>query len=450
MDPELRDAAFGARPDVEVWRALRGSPADAWLAAVVLGAQGHYAAASAALTSLVHRPRPDLFTSLAASALASHHRQLGDHRTARRFDSLALSTAPAPALFAHDPDGIDPLGARADALLGLAADAIGAGNLTEARRLHAAALQLPDRPENPPATSATAVPAATATAGRGTVARAAAGQGPAGRVPAGSTAAEPVPAGRVPTGLAAVEPASTGPAPACSTATGPARTGGAAAVHAAPAAAVPPAAARAARAATPAGPSAAAVPPAAHAVLPGGPSATAAPAAPPVEPPPAAHSWRTLVRHHWIAAEIALASGAPADAVPHGEAALALARARGGTRHILKSRLVLGTALVVWATPESVHRGTELLVCDLNHTARLLLFSLSWPTALVLATNSPVRTTAERHDDLDRAANALSCVLLRSTPASRRAAEASPWMPTALLRSGEPPNADPETKFLTD
>ncbi|MCP2095318.1 hypothetical protein LV78_003294 [Actinosynnema pretiosum] len=436
VDPELRDAAFGSRPDAEVWRALRGSPADAWLAAVVLGGQGHYAAASAALTALIHRPAPDLFTSLAASTLASHHRQLGDHRTARRLDSLALATAPAAATSSAatsaggalagakarasaeadprtaDPDGIDALGARADALLGLAADAIGAGRLTEARRLHAAALQFPAQPGTPLVAAPSPGEASPASAA----------------APLSVAPGETVP-------VSAVVPP-------------PAATSGE--VPPAPTAVSTPAVAlsEALPAPTAVAPTAATVvtPPAA---APGEtpPAAAPLPAPAPGEP---AHSWRTLVRHHWIAAEIALASGAPAEAVPPAEAALALAQARGGMRHILKSRLVLGAALVVWATPESVRRGTEILSCDLNHTARLLLFSLSWPTALVLATNSPVRTTAERRADLDRAANALSCVLLRSTSESRRVAEASPWMPTALLRSGEPPNADPETKFLTD
>ncbi|WP_147455291.1 hypothetical protein [Saccharothrix australiensis] len=345
MEP-LRAAAFGDRPGADVWHATAGDPEERWLAAVVLGGQGHYAAASALLHPLV-RSGDRLIASLAASTLASHRRQLGGHAAARKLDALALATAPAhdeggvdrlpgdrpnrwPAVDrcadvppgadrdgmgrdgvdrgradrdGVDRDGVDAAGARADALLGLAADALGAGRLVEARRLHA-------------------------------------------RVEA--------------------------------------------------------------------------------------------------------RSWRTAVRAHWVAAEIELASGHAERAVAPAEAAAARAEAAGALRHILKSRLVLGTALVVWGTPESVERGARLLHCDLNHTDRHELFSLSWPTAFVLLTSPIVRNPAEIESIRKSAANALSCVLRRADPISRRIAAHSPWIPTALLRSGEPPNADPETNFLTD
>ncbi|ONI83904.1 hypothetical protein ALI22I_36375 [Saccharothrix sp. ALI-22-I] len=296
---ELRRAAFGDRPEVEVWGALRGGVEERWLAAVVLGGQGHYAAAASVLGELI--VGGGLFGSLAASTLASHRRQLGGHAAARVLDGRALAMAPAGG--GGDEDDVDAAGARADALLGLAADAIGAGRLTEARRLHAR-----------------------------------------------------------------------------------------------------------------------------------------------VEP----HGWRSRVRHQWLAAEIALAGGHAEHAVPPAEVAAATAREANGTRHILKSDLVLGVALVVWGTPESVGRGLNLLQCDLNHTDRRRLFSLIWPTALVLANAQADRTIADSSNVKESAKNALSCVLRRADPLGRRLAAHSPWVPTALLRSGEPPNADAQMNFLTD
>ncbi|MEJ2857678.1 MULTISPECIES: hypothetical protein [unclassified Saccharothrix] len=340
MEDVLRAAAFGDRPGADVWWALTGTPRERWLAAVVLGGQGHYAAAATALGPLL-RSGDHLIVSLAASTLASHRRQLGGHAAARTLDALALSAAQAaqpaaaqpaaaqpaaaqpaaaqsaaaepaaaqPAAAeaeptaATDPDGIDIVGARADALLGLAADALGAGRTAEARRLHA----------------------------------------------------------RV----------------------------------------------------TP-------------------------------------HHWRPRVRHGWVAAEIELADGHAQRAVAPAEAALHHAETAGAMRHTLKSRLVLGTALVVWGTPESVDRGAHLLQCDLNHTNSHGLLSLIWPTALVLLTTPPGRNSAESARLREAAANALSCVLRRADPISRRIAARSPWIPASLLRSGEPPNADAETNFLTD
>ncbi|MCE7000008.1 hypothetical protein LZG04_35105 [Saccharothrix sp. S26] len=269
------------------------------MAAVVLGGQGWYAAAAVVLEGLM--AGGGLFGSLAASTLASHRRQLGGHAAARVLDGRALAMVPDGG--GRDPDDVDAAGARADALLGLAADAVGAGRLAEARRLHAR-----------------------------------------------------------------------------------------------------------------------------------------------VEP----RGWRSRVRHQWLAAEIALAGGHAEQAVHPAGVAASTAREAGATRHILKSDLVLGTALVVRGTPESVARGVDVLLCDLNHTNRRGLFSLIWPTALVLANAQADRTFADMQNVKECAENALSCVLRRADPAGRRLADRSPWIPTALLRSGEPPNADAQTNFLTD
>ena len=119
----LEQAAFGDRPDLAV-TATPARPRDRWLAAVVLGAQGHYARAATLLHDLTRRQ--DDLAALAAATLASHRRQLGGHAAARRLDAHALATATTDE-------------ARADALLGLAADAVGLGRLDEARKLAARA-----------------------------------------------------------------------------------------------------------------------------------------------------------------------------------------------------------------------------------------------------------------------------------------------------------------------
>jgi hypothetical protein len=136
----LRAAAFGDRPDVAV--ATPTGARERWLAAVVLGGQGRYAAAAALLDELFRDP--DLvLASLALSTLASHRRQVGGHEVARRLDAAALGRL-TDGGGDGDRDGIDLLGARSDALLGLAADALGTGRLSTARRLVAAADGLGD------------------------------------------------------------------------------------------------------------------------------------------------------------------------------------------------------------------------------------------------------------------------------------------------------------------
>ena len=87
-----------------------------WLAGVCLGALGRYGAAA---DLLLHTGLP--MGSLAASAHASHLRQLGRHAEAEPMDRLALATA-----------GSDTE-ARADALVGLVADAVGRPARAEAR-----------------------------------------------------------------------------------------------------------------------------------------------------------------------------------------------------------------------------------------------------------------------------------------------------------------------------
>jgi hypothetical protein len=110
-------------------RAIPADPRERWLAAVVLGGQGRYAAAATVLHELISQPDPEL-AALACATLASHRRQLGGHASARVLD------AAGHARLAGHPDAAQ---ARSDVLLGLAADAVGAGRLDEARRLAARA-----------------------------------------------------------------------------------------------------------------------------------------------------------------------------------------------------------------------------------------------------------------------------------------------------------------------
>jgi hypothetical protein len=113
--------------------AFHGSPADAaavlagigpggdvppgvrWLAGVCLGARGRYREAARWLA-----PDGVPAGSAAASCLASHLRQLGRHAEAEPLDQLALRTA-------------TDAGAEADALIGLAADAVGRHDVALAR-----------------------------------------------------------------------------------------------------------------------------------------------------------------------------------------------------------------------------------------------------------------------------------------------------------------------------
>ncbi|MGW5053211.1 hypothetical protein [Actinokineospora sp. NPDC004072] len=123
FDEHLRAAAFGTAPDSPVPVVGEGSP-DAWLAGVVLGARGFYAAAAAHLEPLIRSPHPVL-AALAAATRASHLRQLGGHAAARPLDAYGLNRIA----------GADAPDAASDVLLGLAADAVGLGRVEEARRL---------------------------------------------------------------------------------------------------------------------------------------------------------------------------------------------------------------------------------------------------------------------------------------------------------------------------
>lgn len=122
LTARLADAAFGAEP--QRWPLSAAlTPHDRWLRAVAAGGGGYYGSAFAELDEIVRTGRPGRLVSLAHSTRASFLRQLGGHELARGWDGRAWLAA-----------GTDPE-AGLDALVGLAADALGVGRLSASARL---------------------------------------------------------------------------------------------------------------------------------------------------------------------------------------------------------------------------------------------------------------------------------------------------------------------------
>ena len=141
--PSLHEAAFGIAPECWPLPAAH-SPHELWLRAVGAAGQGRYASARCDLAALRRQQTHGPSASLAHSAHASFLRQLGHHRLARGWDGRAL------ALAGNRRD--DPRSAEAanDALVGLAADALGVGRLKAAGRfLECAKDRLTDVPDLP-------------------------------------------------------------------------------------------------------------------------------------------------------------------------------------------------------------------------------------------------------------------------------------------------------------
>jgi len=113
-------------------------PLQFWQRAVAAGGQGYYGAAHTELAHL-RRFADGPVLSLAHSTQGSLLRQLGDHRAARGWDGRALALA-----------GAD-IEARLDALVGLAADALGIGRFAlSAALLQRAGTALGDHLDAPP------------------------------------------------------------------------------------------------------------------------------------------------------------------------------------------------------------------------------------------------------------------------------------------------------------
>lgn len=119
---DLVKAAFGDDPGR--WPLPTATtPLQAWHRAVAAGGQGRYASGLADLDRVGRTLRAGPVASLALSTRASFLRQLGRHVDARQWDGRALAMA-----------GTDDE-ARADALIGLAADALGVGRFDASARL---------------------------------------------------------------------------------------------------------------------------------------------------------------------------------------------------------------------------------------------------------------------------------------------------------------------------
>lgn len=315
IEARLRAAAFGAdlaASDAVLAEGASGEPRTRWFTAVVLGGRGDYARAAALLDPLL-ACRNAVVASLAASTLGSHRRQLGGHANARVLDAAALRAiagvlagdrerGPGPAgpdgtagragadgivgpADSADPDGIDVAGAFADALLGLAADALALGRQREARTLLS-------------------------------------------RITASASS-----------------------------------------------------------------------------------------------------SWRTSVRHAWVSAEVELAAGDAAAARPHAERAVALAAEHGGTRHALKSDLVLAAALSADGATDTASRVTALAAQVRDDTRKLGLYPLAWPATLLLADATGTDDAAAASELRQEAINIVHALLQRADPLGSSLASASPWVP---------------------
>lgn len=129
----LEAAAFG--DSVQRWPLPAATaPTELWWRAVAAGGQGRYATAHADLAHLRRTaPQHPGLSSLAHSTTASLWRQMGWHARARHWDGLALRLA------GHHHQ------ARADALVGLAADALGVGRFGVSAALLDLARGLPSR-----------------------------------------------------------------------------------------------------------------------------------------------------------------------------------------------------------------------------------------------------------------------------------------------------------------
>lgn len=137
---ELAEAAFGSRPGA--WPLpTANTPRQLWLRAVAAGGQGRYGSAYTDLAALRAQQQAGPLASLAHSTHGSFLRQLGWHTLARRWDGRAF------ALAGQDPE------AGADALVGLAADALGVGRFGVAERLLARSDALLDGAELPAVTA---------------------------------------------------------------------------------------------------------------------------------------------------------------------------------------------------------------------------------------------------------------------------------------------------------
>jgi hypothetical protein len=138
---ELDNAAFGDDPGRWPLPAAT-TPHGLWSRAVAAGGQGRYDSAVADLATLRRIVSSGTLASLAHSTQGSFLRQVGWHTLARRWDGQAWALATGGG----DPE------AGGDALIGLAADALGVGRFAASARLleRAQALLADHAPESVP------------------------------------------------------------------------------------------------------------------------------------------------------------------------------------------------------------------------------------------------------------------------------------------------------------
>jgi hypothetical protein len=139
----LAAAAFGDNPGCWPLPAAN-TPTQLWLRAVAAAGQGRYSSARADLAALRRRQPTGALASLSLSTEASLLRQLGCHRPAAGWDGRALALAQTA--------GDDPMALQAgvDAVVGLAADALGVARLAASARLLERAEAMMRRAEAPP------------------------------------------------------------------------------------------------------------------------------------------------------------------------------------------------------------------------------------------------------------------------------------------------------------
>ena len=136
MTGALADVAFGTDPGR--WPLPPATtPEELWWRAVAAGGQGRYGSAATDLAVLIRRG--GRLSALACATLGSFRRQQGWHERASRWDGRA---------FAQSGGDVE---AGVDALVGLAADALGVGRLARSAALLDRAQRLHDSADGAPA-----------------------------------------------------------------------------------------------------------------------------------------------------------------------------------------------------------------------------------------------------------------------------------------------------------
>lgn len=143
---KLADAAFGSEPGR--WPLPTAvTPHQHWLRAVAAGGQGRYASARSDLAALLRDTPAGPLAALAHSTQGSFLRQLGWHDRARGWDGRAVVLAGRGDVAGEHPGVVE---ARADALIGLAADALGVGRFAASAALIDQSGRPPDVVTTPP------------------------------------------------------------------------------------------------------------------------------------------------------------------------------------------------------------------------------------------------------------------------------------------------------------